>query len=116
MYSVIFENREIQLPDYSFDIADKLEKTEEINNSSRKFKDKCRAVYDFEKMLLPNIEEILGDFENCDPNDIQLLWMGIVDCYNQPIVEKRKEQIEATMNGYDFSKITKLTESMGKLK
>ena len=117
MYSIFFNNKEIRLPDYSFAIAEKLEETETINNSSRTFKEKCKAVYDFEKDLIKDaFSEIIGDFETCDPNDIQLLFMGIVECYNQPIIEKRRQQIEKTMNSYDFSKISKLVDSAEKLK
>lgn len=114
MYSIIFEKKEHVLPDYNFDIAEKLEALEIINTSENKtYKEKCRALYDFETEI---IKDILPEFEKCDPNDIQLLFMSITECYNQPIIEKRKEQIKNSLNNYDFDKISKMADSVEKLK
>lgn len=118
MYSVIFSGQELELPNYNFGVVEKLEKADKVNNSQQTFKEKCKALYDLEKFLLgeDKLVEVVGTFNECDPNDVQLLYMGIVECYNQPIIEKQREQLEKTLDGYDFSKITRITEAMGKIK
>lgn len=118
MYSLILNNKNIQLPNYSFGIAERLEECSAINSSERTYKDKCLALYDFEKDLLgeDKISELVGDFETCDPNDIQLLFMGIVSCYNQPIEKKRNEQINNALSKIDIDKISKIMEHAGELK
>lgn len=117
MYTIYFGNKEVRLPNYSFDIAEMLETVGAINNSNRAYKEKCSEVYEFEKKLLgeSTVNELVGEFNSCDPNDIQLLFMGIVDCYNQPIKQKRDEQLKNALNRTDFSKISKLMEIADKL-
>lgn len=118
MYSIIFNKKEIELPNYSFQIAESLETTETINGSGKSYKEKCKALYKFETELLGEeiVKEIIGDFEKCDPNDIQLLYMGIVDCYNQPIIEKRNEQLKNTLSNYEIDKISKVIDTAEKIK
>lgn len=117
MYSLIFDEKSIELPKYSFEIADRLTKVEAVINSGQAYKKKCEEIFKFEKELLGKeiVDDIVGDFSTCDPNDIMLLYMGIVDCYNQPIVEKKSEQLQKTFDSVDLSKISKLTDSINKL-
>ena len=45
-YSIIINNETVNLPDYTFSIADKIEEQERINSGNGKFRDKCRGMYD----------------------------------------------------------------------
>lgn len=113
MYSLIFNGREIVLPNYSFTIADKLEAIEISNNSAKKFKEKCKAMYSFEQELLGDeVKEIVGEFEKCDPNDISLLYRSIVNCYNQPLLQQQNEEISTILNNSEISKISDLVNTV----
>lgn len=115
MYSLIFNGRDIELPNFSFSIAEKIEAIELSNNSQKKFKEKCRLMYSFEKELIGDVvDEIIGDFEKCDPNDISVLFVSIVECYNQPVSQQKEEQLSSLFNG-DLSKVTELLNSLDNL-
>lgn len=117
MYSLVFNGRELSLPNYTFKIAEKLEALEASNNSQKKFKEKCKSMYSFEKELLGDdeIKELIGEFEECDPNDISLLYRGIIDCYNSPIIQQRNEQISQLLDNSDLSKITNLVNTINSI-
>lgn len=109
MYSIVFNGTEITLPNYSFGIASKIEEVEASNNGSKKFRDKCKVMYNFESELIGSKEltELIGNFDSCDPNDINLLYLSIVACYNQPLAEYNSEKIESKLND---SSLTKMME------
>ena len=77
MYSIVLNGTEVNLPNYSFTTANKIEEIEiSNNNAAKKFKDKCNLMYKFESELIgkQKLSELIGDFNDCDPNDINLLY------------------------------------------
>ena len=108
MYSIVFNGTEVNLPKYSFTIANKIEEIEiSNNNSSKKFKDKCNLMYKFESELIgkQQLSELIGDFNDCDPNDINLLYLSIVESYQKPIADYNSEATESKMNDANLSKL-----------
>ena len=84
MYSVNFENKKIELPNYSIDLAMKIE---ELDNYEGSIKDGLSAMYDFisEVIGIEKTEEVLGEFNASDPNLINILFLSIVNEYNKPL-------------------------------
>ena len=119
MYLVSFNGTELELPNYNFTIAAKIEEIEANNkkSSSMKFKEKCRKMYNFEVELLgkDKMKNIIGEFDTCDPNDINILYLGIVNCYNQPISQYTQEQTDAQLNDSNLSKVIELVNAMDKV-
>nr|DAQ31559.1 MAG TPA: hypothetical protein [Caudoviricetes sp.] len=108
MYSIVFNGTEVNLPKYSFTIANKIEEIEiSNNNASKKFKDKCNLMYKFESELIgkQQLSELIGDFNDCDPNDINLLYLSIVASYQKPIADYNSEATESKMNDANLSKL-----------
>jgi hypothetical protein len=108
MYSIVFNGTEVNLPKYSFTIATKIEEIEiSNNNASKKFKDKCNLMYKFESELIgkQQLSELIGDFNDCDPNDINLLYLSIVASYQKPIADYNSEATESKMNDANLSKL-----------
>lgn len=93
-YTLIWEMQEIELPEYTFTIAEGIEKCENQAHLKKTYKDKCKVMYDFIKSILgaETLNELIGDFKNCDPNKINLIYLRIVSAYNKPITDYEKER------------------------
>ena len=118
MYSVILNGETIELPNYNFNIVRKMEDVETvINNASKHYAEKCKKMYSFVSELLGNekVEAVLGGFDNCDPNDIHILYLSIKDCYNQPLQNYQNEKGQEKINSIEVEKLTKLANVVDKM-
>ena len=75
-YTANFEGNIIELPDYTFNIADKLERQESVNSGNSKLKDKCKSMYDLITDLIGTelITTLLGKFNESDPIRMNILY------------------------------------------
>lgn len=118
MYSIVFNGTEVNLPNYSFATASKIEEIEiSNNNAGKKFKDKCNLMYKFESELIgkQQLSELIGDFNDCDPNDINLLYLKIVASYQQPIADYNSEATESKMNDANLSKLLEVLNAVSSI-
>lgn len=118
MYSIVFNGTEVNLPNYSFTTASKIEEIEiSNNNAGKKFKDKCNLMYKFESELIgkQQLSELIGDFAKCDPNDINLLYLKIVASYQQPISDYNSEATESKMNDANLSKLLEVLNAVSNI-
>lgn len=118
MYSIVFNGTEVNLPKYNFTIANKIEEIEiSNNNASKKFKDKCNLMYKFEYELIgkQQLSELIGDFNDCDPNDINLLYLSIVASYQKPIADYNSEATESKMNDANLSKFLEVLNAVSSI-
>ena len=95
MYSVNFDNKKVELPKYSIELALKIE---ELDNFEGSIADGLKRMYDFisEVIGLEKTEELLGEFTSSDPNLINILFLQIVNEYNKPLQDytiKRSTQV-----------------------
>ena len=95
-YEVEYQGETFELPAYNFKIAEKLEVQEKVNAGNDTIKNKCRKMYNLISELIgsDNVKQALGEFEDTDPNAINLLYLNIVRTYNKPLQEYNTEQIE----------------------
>lgn len=114
-YSIIFNGTDINLPNYNFNIAGKIEEVEISNSSNtKKFRDKCKKMYEFETELIgkDKLTEVIGKFDDCDPNDINILYLSIVACYNQPLAEYNSEKATSKLNTPEIEKLSEVLKSL----
>lgn len=113
-YSFIYNGKNYDLPKYNFSIAEKLEKQENINNNSGKFKDKCKSMYELINELIgkESTEELIGKFNDSDPNIINIIYLEIVKAYNQPVADYNADNIDNKLNDSNIGKITDLLNSL----
>lgn len=116
-YNVIIFTEDVELPDYTFSIAEKIEKQEIINTSERTLKEKCKAMYDFISSLITKekTEELLGKFNDSDPNSINIVYLNIVKAYNKPIEDYYTNEQNESMNSETLEKAIQLMDSMKNL-
>ena len=118
MYSIVFNGTEVNLPNYRFTTANKIEEIEiSNNNAGKKFKDKCNLMYKFESELIgkQQLSELIGDFNDCDPNDINLLYLKIVASYQKPITDYNSEATESKMNDANLSKLLEVLNAVSNI-
>ena len=93
-YEVELNNVLIELPKYNLSISDKIESVESYINSDYKFKDKCKKIYDFISFLITKeeVQNILGSLNELDPNELNILYLSVVDEYNKPTESYNSEK------------------------
>ena len=116
-YSIIINDTEYDLPEYNLDIAEKLENVDRTNASSRSLRDKCNGIYTLITQLLgeETTKEIVGDFSKVDPNNLNIIYLRIVDAYNNPLNNFETERRAQTLDDAGFTKIMGVMETLSKL-
>lgn len=115
-YTANFEGNIIDLPDYSFNIADKLERQESVNSGNGKLKDKCKSMYDLITDLIGTelTTTLLGKFNESDPNRINILYLSIINAYNKPLQDFSESSVDEKMNLEQIDKIVNLVTALEK--
>lgn len=106
-YSVNFNGEEVKLPKYTFDIANKIEKQEVTNSGTSKFQDKCKSMYSLIESLLgrDRISELIGSFKDSDPNDINILYLLIVQAYSDPVEQFNMESTQKVIDNANLDSL-----------
>ena len=119
-YNITWEatGETIHLPDYTVDIAEKIESVMLYADTKARFRDKIKKMYDFLDKLLGKEVVVgqFGKFENCDPNDINLLFLKITDAYNRPISDYNEDKIVEKLDKTQIDKLSKIVDSADKIK
>ena len=119
-YSITLEatGETIHLPDYTVDIAEKIESVMLYADTKARFRDKIKKMYDFLANLLgkETVVEQFGKFETCDPNDINLLFLKITDAYNRPVSDYNEDKIVEKLDKTQIDKLSKIVDSADKIK
>ena len=123
-YSIEFNSQDIDLPNYNLDIAEALEKADKANMSeSKSYREKTEILYKTLSNVLGSekVEELVGKLKECDPNDIQILFLTIGNEYNKPVDKFQEQQYEQTLHKLDgvtdlADKLSKVPDTVERLK
>ena len=109
-YNVDFNGNDYSILPYSFAVASKIENVEKNNISNASFKDKCKKMYDFcsDVMGAGAIDECLGKFDKADPNNINILYLSIVNTYNKPLSDFNAEKTGEVLSSDTLEQLTKI--------
>ena len=61
-----------------------------------------------------NIEELIGKFEDCDPNEINILYLQILKTYNEPLENYKDSDVYARLDNFQIEKLTSLVDALDK--
>ena len=113
-YTVIYNGQSYDIPNYSIKISEKLEEIELLNRGNQKFRDKCKKMYDFigEVLTKQVANELIGKFEDSDPNTINILYLEIVKSYNKPLADYNESEVEKRMNSDELEKMLELVKAL----
>ena len=115
-YTIEFKDIDLELPNYNLDIAEALEKADKANMSeSKSYREKTEILYNTISNILgkDKVVELVGKLKECDPNDIQILFLTIGHSYNKPVDEYQAKQSEETM--HKLEGITDLADKLSKV-
>lgn len=115
-YYITYAGQEYDLPQYTFAIADMIEKQEVINSGNAKFKDKCKSMYDLLSKLLgeETLTNLVGKFNDSDPNTINIFYLMVARAYAKPLEEYNEENATIDLDKYQVDKIVNLVEALDK--
>lgn len=108
-YVLNFKGQTIKLPAYNLVMADKLEKQEKINNSAKSLLDKCTSMYELCSELIGKelLENLIGTLDTLDPNELNMLYLSIINSYNSPLSEFSQSQAN--------DKLSRVSDTMSQL-
>lgn len=116
-YQVEFNGDVFTLPKYNLKIAEQLEKQELYNAKPELgFKEKCRKMYELVCSLLgqENCEKALGKFNNVDPNELNILYLSIIQTYNKPLNNFNQSTALSDIDLSSYDKLIELINAMDK--
>ena len=115
-YTIEFKDIDLELPNYNLDIAEALEKADKANMSeSKSYREKTEILYNTISNILgkDKVLELVGKLKECDPNDIQILFLTIGHSYNKPVDDYQDKITEETMSKLEDMK--EVAEQMNKV-
>ena len=113
-YSMTVNGMVIELPKYTFDIAEKIERQEVVNSGTSKFKDKCKSMYTTICSIIgeDKVADAIGAFNETDPNLINIMYLELIKAYNKPIEEFNQNNLTDSLQNSGIEDITKLLNSL----
>lgn len=116
-YFIEFDNQEISLPQYSWEIEDKLVEADKINMSENKTsRQKGEHLYNLECELIgeDKLKNLVGgDIKSCDPNAIQVVFIKILRAYDKPIEDVNAEKEQPMLD--QLGQISEYADKMSKM-
>ena len=115
-YNINYNDTVVTLPKYSLKIAEMLEQQDKINSSPIKFREKCKTMFTTLENIIGNekISELLGKFEECDPNEINLLYLSVIKAYGEPLNSYNTDSVYNSLNDMQVDKLTRLMDALEK--
>lgn len=116
-YFIEFDNQEISLPQYTWEIEDKLVEADKINMSENKTsRQKGEHLYNLECELIgeDKLKNLVGgDLKSCDPNAIQVVFIKILRAYDKPIEDVNAEKEQPMLD--QLGQISEYADKMSKM-
>lgn len=115
-YTLNYGGESFELPPYNLSIADKLEKQEAINTGNGRFRDKCNSMYILITELLgkDTVENLIGKFVDCDPNEINIVYLLITRAYSKPLTEYTQNESFESLENPQIDKLIDLVNAFDK--
>lgn len=95
-YSFVFKGKTYELPNYNVEMVRKLEELDE-RGANASASEQLQLLYNYVNETLGEevTNTILGDFDNADPNEVNMIYMDIVNAYHRPLEERELKEREA---------------------
>lgn len=120
-YQINVNGSTYALPTYNIKIMQMLDEQEKKNNdASVDILDKLKSLYNTCESLIPNLSAIIGSFDSLDPNELNLVYLNIIQAYSAPVNSHNKDEAKtkiqdalSSIEGAD--KMIELMEKLEKL-
>lgn len=118
-YSFVYQKKTYELPAYNVEMVRKLETLDEqCVNISRS--EQVQLLYNYVNDTLGEevTKELLSDFENSDPNEVNVIYSSIVNAYNKPLeqyeLKERESEMKENFKAVQSEKIVDLMNALSK--
>lgn len=115
-YIVEFNNAEYSLAPYTIAVADKIEKLESTTSKLLGLKEKVKNIYKFLEDVMSKevVQQVIGTFDNVDPNAVYLLYFNVIKSYNKPITEYNNDNVRENLDTAGIKELTELINAFSK--
>ena len=120
-YQINVNGSTYALPTYNIKIMQMLDEQEKKNNDdSLDILDKLKSLYNTCESLIPNLSAIIGSFDSLDPNELNLVYLNIIQAYSEPVNshnnDEAKTKIQDALSSIEGAdKMVELIEKLEKL-
>lgn len=120
-YQINVNGSTYSLPTYNIKIMQMLDEQEKKNNdASVDILDKLKSLYNTCESLIPNLSAIIGSFDSLDPNELNLVYLNIIQAYSEPVNshnnDEAKTKIQDALSSIEGAdKMIELMEKLEKL-
>ena len=120
-YQINVNGSTYALPTYNIKIMQMLDEQEKKNNdASVDILDKLKSLYNTCESLIPNLSAIIGTFDSLDPNELNLVYLNIIQAYSEPVNshnnDEAKTKIQDALSSIEGAdKMVELIEKIEKL-
>ena len=120
-YQINVNGSTYALPTYNIKIMQMLDEQEKKNNdASVDILDKLKSLYNTCESLIPNLSAIIGTFDSLDPNELNLVYLNIIQAYSEPVNshnnDEAKTKIQDALSSIEGAdKMIELMEKLEKL-
>ena len=120
-YQINVNESTYALPTYNIKIMQMLDEHEKKNNdASVDILDKLKSLYNTCESLIPNLSAIIGSFDSLDPNELNLVYLNIIQAYSEPVNshnnDEAKTKIQDALSSIEGAdKMVELIEKLEKL-
>ena len=120
-YQINVNGSTYALPTYNIKIMQMLDEQEKKNNdTSLDILDKLKSLYNTCESLIPNLSAIIGSFDSLDPNELNLVYLNIIQAYSKPVNshnnDEAKTKIQDALSSIEGAdKMIELMEKLEKL-
>lgn len=113
-YSVNLNNKDIILPRYSVAIFEKLEDYVKFSEGNASGKDKLAKLYKTLADIIgkDTVEDVIGSFKECDPNELNLLWLKVRDAYSAPVEDYTSTSASETIDKYQLAELAGIFDKL----
>ena len=118
-YSFVFQNKSYNLPNYNVEMVRKLEALDE-QSANASSSEQLQLLYNYINETLGEevTNGLLGDFDNADPNEVNIVYISIVNAYHKPIAEhelkERESEMKENFKAVQSEKIVDLMNALSK--
>ena len=118
-YSFVFQNKSYNLPNYNVEMVRKLETLDE-QGANASSSEQLQLLYNYINETLGDevTNGLLGDFDNADPNEVNIVYISIVNAYHKPLTEhelkERESEMKENFKAVQSEKIVDLMNALSK--
>lgn len=116
-YILEMNGNSCELPKYSINIVDKIDKAEQNMKKTVSVKEQLKMMYNLLVDITDkaSVEALIGKFDEADANDINIAYLKLIKVYNSPLLNYESEEAKEKMDSTQIVEMKELLQAMAKV-